>query len=233
MKFSTTKNSLVLLFLMVLSACATANTSSSRMDVVNGVRTEKYAVTAPLSKPEKRELNICYVGKLNWNGTAWSRQVVLYNGAQAPKTRALFDYVENLPTPDFKGENKWDDLYRMEVQCESNGGELGMFDYEANYILVERQQRLTDVRTGVGRAVVSADFLKDERVARANALRDIAEQFGLKITAETEVADYMATKDSINLKTNQKVAFHPIQGKYISNNGRKAYEYVIKGWLVK
>ena len=233
MKTSTRYYSLTTLLLIFLSGCATANTSSSRMDIVNGIRTEKYAVTAPLSKPEKRELNVCYAGKLNWSGSAWTRQVVLYNGAPAPKTRYLYDYVESLPAPDFKGENKWDDLYRMEVQCDVDGKDLGVFDFEANYVLLERQQKLIDVRTGFGRVAVSADFLKDERVARANALRDIAEQFGLKITAETEVIDYMATKASISLKTSQKVAFHPIQGKYVSNNGRKMYEYTIKGWLVQ
>ncbi len=66
---------------------------------------------------------ICYGGKLSWLPTGqWERDIVIYDYSvpEPPEDHPVWNYVKNLPAPDFRGKEDYQALYLKRFRCNDN-----------------------------------------------------------------------------------------------------------------
>jgi len=86
------------------------------VDINNRVKTMNSIELPPFEDISRRNVGYCWEGKLRWNGSVWQRQIVILYGGNYPPIdppfdHPIWDYVSNLPVPDFKGTVKNEMLY--------------------------------------------------------------------------------------------------------------------------
>lgn len=214
-------------FVVVIATnIAVANESGGAI-LKNGVRTVSKLVFPNIKDAHKKELNICWRGKLCWVDGHWERQIVLYNGSKKPPfEHPIYDYVKNLPAPDYKGEQKYEEIFAEEFECDFNN-QRQVIDFRPQYDVSGKK----DFRFGEGTAPNTGNREKDRRLAKISALRSIVEQFGVKLESETIVNDYQLASDVIKTKANKKVQFVPAIEQYHTREGQNEFQVVIWGWL--
>lgn len=222
-------------FMALMSICIFSCTSSiskknPRYEYNSDVKT-RIEVTTPSidAKGKRKNGGICWVGKLCWMGSYWERQVGRYydnNISTAPippLEHPVWDYVENLPAPDFKGVGEYDSIYAEYFYCND---ENQRFDFRPRYQAFIRGK---EVKNGDGYCISTGNINHARKIAKMNALKNIAEQFGVKISSDADMINYSLVEDKIFTETNQSVELMPAIEQYHNQNGQDQYQVVVIG----
>lgn len=106
----------VAMFVFILASFLLANTPAALSQSEIIILTEVEVVN--LIDKAKEERGVCYAGKLAWDGAVWRRQVVVYNGSPRPDDNTpVYKYVVNIPSPHFRGMDKWQGYEYREFPC--------------------------------------------------------------------------------------------------------------------